>query len=98
MSIKKKLAKFDWLAWLKYPGTALSYLKDIFTGKYKEYSKGKLFLLIAMLLYLLSPIDLFPDFLLGGLVDDAVIITWAMNAVKEELEQYKKKKESKPDA
>lgn len=66
-----------------------NYLSDITTGKYKEYSKAKLILVVAAVIYVVSPLDLFPDFLLGGLIDDVSIIAWVLKEIGEELEKYK---------
>ena len=64
------------------------YLRDIATGKYKDYDVGCLIYIIAATLYLLSPIDLIPDFLPMGFVDDTAIIIWALNVTSKELDQY----------
>ena len=46
-------------------------------GRYHGISRGELGLLAGGLLYVLSPIDLLPDFLpLLGIMDDAVVVTW----------------------
>ena len=42
----------------------------------------------SVTLYLLSPIDLIPDFLPMGFVDDTAIIIWALNVTSKELDQY----------
>ena len=39
------------------------YLRDIATGKYKDYDICSLIYIIAATLYLLSPVDMIPDFL-----------------------------------
>lgn len=64
------------------------YLRDIATGKYKDYDVGCLIYIIAATLYLLSPIDLIPDFLPMGFVDDTAIIIWALNVTSKELDRY----------
>ena len=66
------------------------YLRDIATGKYKDYDICSLIYIIAATLYLLSPIDMIPDFLPMGFVDDTTIIIWALNVSSKELERYKK--------
>ena len=45
-----------------------NYLSDITTGKYKDYSKTNLVLIVAALIYVVSPLDLFPDFIFGGFI------------------------------
>ena len=66
------------------------YLRDIATGKYKDYDICSLIYIIAATLYLLSPVDMIPDFLPMGFVDDTAIIIWALNVSSKELERYKK--------
>ena len=66
-------------------------LKDFFTKKYIEVPVGTITAIAGSLLYVLSPIDIIPDFILGvGYIDDAAIITLCMNFVKSDLEKYKK--------
>ena len=51
-------------------------LKDFFTKKYTEVPVGTITAIAGSLLYVLSPIDIIPDFILGvGYIDDAAIIT-----------------------
>lgn len=54
----------------------------------REYrtSKGKIIAMIAAVIYIVSPIDLVPDFLLPvGIVDDAGAFAWLLFAVGQEL-------------
>ncbi len=66
-----------------------SYLNDIIKGDYKDYSTGSLSLAIAAILYVVSPLDVIPDLLPFGFLDDISIITWAMAQLNSELEKYK---------
>ena len=68
------------------------YLRDVTTGRYKEYHTGKLILIVAAVIYVVSPLDFLPDLLPGGLIDDVSIAVWVMKEVGEELEKYKNKK------
>ena len=68
----------------------LAMLKDTATGKYKPQSKRNILLIILGLLYFLSPIDLIPDILIGGFIDDAALLAWIANKVSSELSHYKK--------
>ena len=58
----------------------------------KEYSKvpvGSIIAIVSALIYLLTPIDLIPDFIMGaGVVDDAVVLTICYNLVKSDIEEY----------
>lgn len=67
----------------------ISYVRDIALGKYKDYDVTNLVIIVAALLYVVSPIDLIPDFLPVGFADDATIIMWAISEMKNELDKYK---------
>lgn len=48
-------------------------------GEYPALSKGKLTMMALGVVYLISPIDVIPDFLLGiGVVDDFGVFLWLM--------------------
>lgn len=67
-----------------------NYLRDIYSGKYKEYNKSNLLFIVAALIYLVSPIDVIPDALLAiGLTDDVAVIAFVCKEMQEELEKYK---------
>lgn len=67
-----------------------SYVKDVASGRYKGYNKTHLTLIVAAILYVVSPLDIIPDFLIvAGFVDDAAIIAWAFNEMGKELSKYK---------
>ena len=67
-----------------------NYAKDVASGRYKGYNKTHLTLIVAAILYVVSPLDIIPDFLIvAGLVDDAAIIAWAFNEMSKELSKYK---------
>ena len=66
-----------------------SYIKDVATGEYKNYDTTRLLIILAALIYVVSPLDLVPDFVPGGLIDDATIVGWAFKEAAEELERYR---------
>lgn len=70
-----------------------NYVHDIATGSYTDYSKAKLAIAVAALVYVVSPIDVIPDFIpVFGLLDDVAVIGFAIKQLCEELEKYKKSK------
>ena len=72
-----------------------SMLKDFFTKKYTEVPVGTIMAIAGSLLYVLSPIDIIPDFIpVVGYLDDAGIVALCMNFVKTDLEKYKKFKDT----
>ena len=66
-----------------------SYLLDISTGRYKDYDIKKLIIIIAAIIYVITPIDLLPDLIPPGLIDDLSIVAWALKEAAAELEKYK---------
>lgn len=70
-------------------------LKDFVTRKYKDVPVGTIMAIACSLLYVLSPIDIIPDFIPGvGYIDDAGIIALCLSFVKNDLDKYKEFKKS----
>lgn len=63
---------------------------DYLSGRYRQLSMSAIITMVVALIYLISPIDLIPDFLIGGLLDDIAVILYAAKKVGKELEAYKK--------
>jgi uncharacterized membrane protein YkvA (DUF1232 family) len=57
-------------------------------GDYRGVSWESMVLVVAALVYLVSPIDLIPDFLPAGLADDATVVMFVAGLVHEELEDF----------
>ena len=75
------------------------YLHDVSTGIYKDYEVKKLVIIVAAIIYVVTPIDLLPDFVPPGLIDDLSILAWAVKEASSELSRYKEltgRKETKP--
>ena len=70
-------------------------VKDWIKGEYKDVHKSSLILIIGGFIYLVSPIDLIPDFLPGGFLDDAAILAYVFKKIGEELLFYKEWKITK---
>lgn len=64
-------------------------LGDIFTGKYKQVPVGTIAAIVGTLLYVLSPVDLIPDLLPGGFLDDAGVLALCLSFTKKDLDDYK---------
>lgn len=45
-------------------------------------------LLVAALDYLVTPVDMVPDFHVGGYIDDVLVLTWAFGAAVVELDPF----------
>lgn len=65
-------------------------IKDWMSGDYVELPKETVIMIIISLIYLVMPIDLIPDFLIGGFIDDAMVIGYVVKKTSDELDLYKK--------
>ena len=72
------------------------YLYDVTTGRYKDYDGKKLLVVIAAVIYVVTPIDILPDFIPPGFIDDLSIVAWAMKEAASELERYKNRMKDNP--
>lgn len=69
----------------------IDYMSDIVNGNYKGYSVKSLLFVVAAMIYLVSPIDVIPDFIFGiGLTDDVAVIVFVLREVSLELDKYNK--------
>lgn len=68
----------------------IDYLRDVSSGKYQDYSAKSLLMLVAGMIYLLTPLDVIPDILpIMGFADDAAVIAWLFKEMNNELDKYK---------
>jgi uncharacterized membrane protein YkvA (DUF1232 family) len=59
------------------------------TGSYREISVGNIVLIVAAILYFVTPIDLIPDAIPGaGLMDDATVLAFVLAKLETELERF----------
>ena len=69
---------------------------DYVTGEYREIPWYTIAAIAAALLYVLSPIDLIPDFIpVIGLTDDAAVVGACLLLVEKDLHTYRNWKESR---
>jgi uncharacterized membrane protein YkvA (DUF1232 family) len=65
-----------------------SMLSDSFNKKY-PVPKKTVFVITFALLYLISPVDIFPDIIpLIGFADDIAVLAFAASLIKDDLEKY----------
>ena len=70
---------------------------DYVTGEYREIPWYTIAAIAAALLYVLSPIDLIPDFIpVIGLSDDAAVVGACLLLVEKDLHRYRDWKGSRP--
>jgi uncharacterized membrane protein YkvA (DUF1232 family) len=59
-------------------------------GEYREIPWQSLVLIVAAILYFLTPIDVIPDFVVAlGYLDDAAVLAWVMSTAGSELERFR---------
>lgn len=68
------------------------------SGRYAQLGRGRLALFVLALAYLVSPVDLVPEVLLGllGLGDDAVVALWLGGAFLVETDRYLEWERTRP--
>jgi uncharacterized membrane protein YkvA (DUF1232 family) len=63
--------------------------------EYQDVSKKTIIMVIATIIYFVSPLDLIPDFLIGlGIFDDVAVIGYTVKQISSELDRFKKWKEN----
>ncbi|MCY8199591.1 YkvA family protein [Bacillus subtilis] len=66
-------------------------LRDWRNGDYPRSQVKTLLLLTAAILYIVMPLDIIPDVILGlGFIDDAAVLGLIWTLIKKELSQYEK--------
>lgn len=68
--------------------TLLRLLRAYGEGQYKDVSGKNLALAGLGLIYLVSPLDVLPDFIPGGFADDAAVIGFIMKKIRGELVKF----------
>ncbi|BDC98338.1 YkvA family protein [Persicobacter psychrovividus] len=59
-------------------------------GEYRDIPWSSIVMIVAGLIYFVSPIDVIPDFFpVAGLVDDISVILWVYHSLRHEIERYK---------
>lgn len=72
---------------------AFNYVSDVFSGRYKDYSMTALITLVAGMVYVVSPIDIIPDFIpVVGFTNDITVFLFVLKSINDELEKYRESK------
>jgi uncharacterized membrane protein YkvA (DUF1232 family) len=70
--------------------TLIYLLRDWHRGVYTNIPTKTILLIVAALLYFLSPLDTIPDFLGPmGFTDDAAVILFVFSTIKNEINHYR---------
>lgn len=64
-------------------------LKAYAKKEYREIPWESIVLILATVIYFVMPIDLIPDFLPWGYIDDAALIAWTMRSVAVDIENFR---------
>ena len=68
--------------------TLLRLMRAYGDGSYREVSGKNLALAGLGLMYLISPLDVLPDFVPGGFADDAAVIGFVLRKIRNELAAF----------
>jgi uncharacterized membrane protein YkvA (DUF1232 family) len=67
----------------------------VLRDRFYQTGKGKIFAMVAAVIYILSPIDIVPDFLLPfGVIDDASAFTWLLVAIGQEMSRHRRRRKA----
>lgn len=88
--IKNKAKKGPLKKFSEYITLFFEMLGDFFAKRYTNIPKGTIGSIMFTLLYVFSPIDLIPDFIIGvGLMDDAAVVALCIKMVQGDIDKYK---------
>jgi uncharacterized membrane protein YkvA (DUF1232 family) len=69
-------------------------IKDYWKGTYRDVSVKSIVIFVVALAYIISPIDLIPDYIIGlGQIDDAVILGLSLYFLEKDLWKYQEWKD-----
>ena len=88
--IEKKLKKIpkvgDTLAMVPI---MISLIRSYIRKEYNKAPVGSIIAIVSALIYLATPVDLIPDFIVGlGIVDDAAILGMCYSLVSDDIKEY----------
>ncbi|NVO84614.1 YkvA family protein [Hymenobacter terrestris] len=70
--------------------TLIRLVRNYVSGDYRQVETGTIVSGLGVLLYVLSPIDLVPDFIpVVGFLDDLALISWFVGKFQSELERFR---------
>ena len=71
-------------------------IRDYWKGAYRDVSIKSIAIFLAGLAYIISPIDLIPDYIIGlGQLDDIAILGFSLHYLEKDLLKYKEWKDRK---
>ena len=69
----------------------ISLVRSYIRKEYTRIPMGTIIAIVSALLYVLTPIDLIPDVIVGaGYIDDALVVATCLKLVKSDVDEYQK--------
>jgi len=94
--VEEKVARGTLRKFLEEVKLFFELLADFLSGRYREVPWYTVAAVAAALLYVLNPFDVIPDFIpVVGQVDDALVITFCLALIEEDLNRYREWKRRK---
>ncbi|CAB1074665.1 hypothetical protein D1AOALGA4SA_2484 [Olavius algarvensis Delta 1 endosymbiont] len=92
---KNSIVKFGFLTRLfKNLRLLFPLVRDYWKGTYRDTSLKSIVIFLVALAYIISPIDLIPDYIIGlGQIDDAAILCLSLYFMEKDLKKYKEWKD-----
>ena len=77
-------------------GLIVPLLRDYRSGAYGKFPFLSVAAIVFTVIYMVSPIDLIPDYIIGiGQIDDATVVALCLYLMKKDLQKYKEWKLSR---
>lgn len=74
-----------------YISLVLRMISSYISGAYNQTPWQTIVMLVAGLLYFITPLDAIPDFIpIAGLIDDATVLVWLGKCFQDDLSRYKR--------
>ncbi len=64
------------------------FVRDWARGDFRDVPRSSIVWALFAIIYFLSPIDLIPDFLPGGYLDDMFVIAYVTKKIRKDLDRY----------
>ena len=69
----------------------VSLVRSYIKKEYTDIPIGTIISIVSTLIYIVSPIDLIPDFIpVVGHIDDIMLLVWVLKSIHSDVEEYKK--------
>ncbi|QSE97733.1 YkvA family protein [Fulvivirga lutea] len=69
--------------------TLIRMVKAYRKGEYRDIQVQNILLIVAAIVYFVTPLDLVPDFIpITGLIDDFTVVLWVYNKLQEEIDKF----------